>query len=291
VVVFAGDHGVAGEGVSVYPAEVTAQMCANFTGGGAAVSVLAARVGASLEVVDVGVAADLTHVAGLVHAKVALGTANMRSGPAMTQAQSEAAVEVGRQALDRAADEGTRCVVLGEMGIGNTTSAAVLTALVCRRPAQEVTGPGTGLDGAGLDAKTAVVADIVTRLHALDAGPREWLRQAGGLEIAALVGAMLRARAHRMVVVVDGFIVTAAALLACSLDESVRDQLVFAHRSAEPGHAVALHQLGASPVLDLGMALGEGSGGVLAVPVLRAACDILARMATFADAGVSEAAP
>ena len=290
VIVFAGDHGVAADGVSAYPPAVTAQMCATFTGGGAAVSVLAASVGAGLEVVDVGVAADVGDIDGLVHAKVAPGTANMRHGPAMSDAQAQAARDVGRTALERAAASGARCVVLGEMGIGNSTSASVLTALTSGRPAEEVTGRGTGVDAEGLQTKRRVVAEVVERVQAQDLGPGGWLCEAGGLEIAAMVGAALQAPRHRVVVLVDGFIATAAVLLACRIDDRVRRQLVFAHRSAEPGHTVALDQLGATPLLDLGLALGEGSGGVVALPLLRAACDILRRMATFADAGVSEAA-
>ncbi|CAN5389606.1 nicotinate-nucleotide--dimethylbenzimidazole phosphoribosyltransferase [soil metagenome] len=291
VIVFAGDHGVASDGVSVFPAEVTAQMCANFAGGGAAVAVLARSVGAGLEVVDVGVAADLTHIDGIVHAKVAHGTANLRHGPAMDQAGLDAAVEVGREVVRRAVSDGQRLVALGEMGIGNTTSAAILIGLLTGSAAADVTGPGTGLDPERLAAKQEVVAAALQRLAPLADDPASCLGHVGGFEIAALVGAVLESRSHRMPVLVDGFIVTAAALVACRMAPGVRRQLIFAHRSAEPGHRVALDALDAAPLLDLGMALGEGSGAALALPVLRAACDIVADMATFADAGVSGACP
>lgn len=286
VIVFAADHGVARDGVSAFPAEVTAQMCANF-GGGAAVAVLARSVGAGLEVVDVGVAADLRHIDGIVHAKVASGTANLRHGPAMDQSERDAALEVGREAVRRAAADGQRLVALGEMGIGNTTSAAILIGLLTGTDASLVTGRGTGLNPAGLAAKQEVVAAALGRLAPFADDPASCLGHAGGLEIAALVGAVLEARSHRMPVLIDGFIVTAAALVACRLAPGVRQQLIFAHRSAEPGHQVALQALDGQPLLDLGMALGEGSGAAMALPVLRAACDILADMATFADAGVS----
>lgn len=289
VIVFAGDHGVASDGVSAFPAEVTAQMCANFVGGGAAVAVLARSVGAGLEVVDVGVAADLSHIDNIVHAKVARGTANLRHGPAMDQATLDAALNVGRDAVRRAAADGQRLIALGEMGIGNTTSAAILIGLLTGSDASLVTGPGTGLDPEGLAAKQELVATALDRLAPLADDPASCLGHAGGFEIAALVGAVLESRSHRMPVLVDGFIVTAAALLACRLAPAVREQLIFAHRSAEPGHRVALEALDALPLLDLGMALGEGSGAAIAIPVLRAACDLLADMATFADAGVSGA--
>ena len=287
IVVFAADHGVAADGVSAFPQEVTAQMVGNFVAGGAAVALLGRAVGATLEVVDVGVAADLDGLDGVVHDKVAPGTANLRTAAAMSHEALDAALECGRRATVRAAEAGARTLLLGEMGIGNTTAAAVLTGLCCERGAEAVTGRGTGLDDAALERKRAVVADALSRLAGVADDPRECLREGGGLEIAALAGAMLEAPAHRLVVVVDGYIVTAAALVACRLRPLVRRQLVFAHRSAEPGHALALEALGAAPLLDLGLRLGEGSGAVLALPLLRAACTVLAEMATFAEAGVS----
>ena len=290
IVVFAGDHGVAADGVSAFPSEVTAQMCANFTSGGAAVAVLARTYGAALEVVDVGVASDISHVEGIVHAKVAPGTDNLRTSAAISdEATLERALRVGRDTTSRAVEGGVRCLALGEMGIGNTTSAAVLTGLLCDGDAETVTGRGTGVDEAGLQAKRAVVHEALQRCLPYASDARECLRQAGGLELAALVGAMLEAPAHDLPVVVDGYIVTAAALVACRIDPAVRAQLIFAHRSVEPGHTLALATLDAEPLLDLGLALGEGSGAALALPLLRGACAILRHMATFADAGVSGA--
>ncbi len=290
IVVFAGDHGVAADGVSAFPSEVTAQMCANFTSGGAAVAVLARAYGATLEVVDVGVASDISHIEGIVHAKVAPGTDNLRTSAAIgDDATLERALQVGRDTTIRAVGDGVRALALGEMGIGNTTSAAVLTGLLCDGNAETVTGRGTGLDEAGLHAKRAVVHEALQRCNPYASDPRECLRQTGGFELAALVGAMLEAPAHHLPVVVDGYIVTAAALVACRIDPAVRAQLVFAHRSVEPGHTLALATLGAEPLLDLGLALGEGSGGALALPLMRGACAILRDMATFADAGVSGA--
>jgi len=288
IVVFAADHGVASEGVSAFPAEVTAQMVGNFLAGGAAVAVLGRQARAELEVVDVGVAADLSAHEGLVHDKVARGTANLRVRAAMTHEQLDAALAAGRRAVVRAVDAGARTLLLGEMGIGNTTAAAVLTGLLCEAQAEPVTGRGTGVDDRALATKRAVVAAALARVGDLGGDPLECLREVGGFEIGALVGAMLEAPAHRLVVLVDGYIVTAAALLACRLRPSTRRQLVFAHRSAEPGHRLALAALEAEPLLDLELRLGEGSGAVLALPLLRAACTVLAEMATFADAGVSD---
>ena len=288
IVVFAADHGVAADGVSAFPVEVTAQMVHNFVAGGAAVSVLGRSVGAELEVVDVGVASDISTLDGVVHDKVACGTDNLRLGAAMSHEMLDAALDCGRRAVVRASEAGAHTLLLGEMGIGNTTSAAVLTGVLCAAAAAEVTGRGTGLDDAALERKRAVVAEVLERLGAeAAADPMECLREAGGLETAALVGAMLEAPAHRLIVVIDGYIVTSAALVACRLRPGVRRQLVFSHRSAEPGHARALAALEAEPLLDLGLRLGEGSGAVLALPLLRAACTVLSDMATFEEAGVS----
>jgi len=287
IVVFAADHGVTAEGVSAFPSEVTAQMVANFADGGAAVSVLGHQAGATLEIIDVGVASDLSALDGIVHDRVAAGTANLRHVAAMSHEGLEQALAAGRRAVVRAGDAGARTVLLGEMGIGNTTSAAVLTGLLGHADAATVTGRGTGLDDTALGLKRSVVAEAIGRLDGQRDDPLECLREAGGFEIAALVGAMMEAPAHRMTVLVDGYIVTAAALVACRLRPAVRRQLIFAHRSAEPGHALALRALDAEPLLDLGLRLGEGSGAVLALPLLRAACTVLADMATFESAGVS----
>lgn len=289
IVVFAADHGVAQAGVSAFPAEVTAQMMANFASGGAAVCVLAASTGASLEVVDVGVNADVSSLEQVVHSKVRAGTRNLAEGAAMSFEELDSALQVGREAVVRAVEAEHRCLGLGEMGIGNTTSAAILTGLMCGADAVSVTGRGTGLDDKQLSVKQDVVRTALLRLAPLSDDPMECLREAGGLEIAALVGAMLEAPAHKLPVIVDGFIVTSAALLACRLKPSVRSVLFFAHQSAETGHKIALHSLAAKPILQLDMRLGEGSATALAIPLLRGAAAVLRDMASFAEAGVSTA--
>jgi len=287
VIVFAADHGVAAEGVSAYPAAVTAQMVQGFVAGGAAVAVLAASQGVSLRAVDIGVDADLSAMADVVHAKVRRGSANLAIEAAMSHEELDAALQAGREAVVTAAEDGCRTLCLGEMGIANTTSAAVLTGVLTGSDAASVTGRGTGIDDERLQLKRSVVARAMARTQAHADDPLELLREAGGLEIAALVGAMMEAPAHRLVVLVDGYIVTAAALVALKIRPTVRDSLLFAHRSAEPGHAAALAACEAEPLLDLGLRLGEGSGAMLALPLLRAAVTILTDMATFTSAGVS----
>lgn len=289
IVVFAADHGVTAEGVSAYPAEVTMQMMHNFASGGAAVCVLGAAAGADLEIVDVGVCGDVSDLAQVVHAKVRSGTRNLTVEAAMSADELDCALQVGHDAVVRAAEAGCRCLGLGEMGIGNTTSAAILTGLLCNVSAQRVTGRGSGLNDSQLPVKQQVVDTSLARLAQYRSQPLECLRLAGGLEIAALTGAMLEAEAQRLPVLVDGFIVTAAALVACRIQPSVRDYLFFSHLSAESGHQVALKQLQAQPILQLDMRLGEGSATALALPILRSAALILRDMASFADAGVSTA--
>jgi nicotinate-nucleotide--dimethylbenzimidazole phosphoribosyltransferase len=288
--IFGADHGVAAEGVSLFPAEVTAQMMANFASGGAAICVLTRSFGVQCEVLDVGVNADLSGLAGIVHAKVARGSGNLRRSPALTPEHLVQAMGVGAQAAVRAFKSGIKTLVLGEMGIGNTTSAAALICAYTGASPSEVVGAGTGVSGAALALKTTVVAEALTRTaKSGNAKPaaREILAELGGLEIAALAGAMIEAHTLGLIVLVDGFIVTAAALAACQIEPATRANLVFAHRSAERGHSIALGALNATPLLDLGLRLGEGSGAALAVPLVRAAAAIINDMASFADAGVS----
>jgi nicotinate-nucleotide--dimethylbenzimidazole phosphoribosyltransferase len=298
VVVMAADHGVAAERVSAYPQEVTAQMVLNFLREGAAVNVLARRAGAHVRVVDMGV----KDAAGLVRGHPALfeagstslgpGTANFLQGPAMTREQVERAVETGRRAVrGLQIHAGIRTVALGEMGIGNTTSASALTAALTGAPADAVTGRGTGLDEAGWRHKVGVVVRALGRHFPGRAGPvapLDALTAVGGFEIAGLVGVALEAAARRLVVVLDGFISSAAGLLAAHLMPEARGYFVAGHRSPEPGHRVLLEALGLEPLLDLGLRLGEGSGAVLALNLLQCAADIMRDMATFAEAGVSD---
>lgn len=289
LVVFGADHGVAAEGVSAYPAVVTAQMMANLATGGAAACVFTRTLGVSLEIVDVGVAADLSALTGIVHAKVRPGTANLATGAAMTSEDLAAAIEVGREAARRGARDGCRALALGEMGIANTTSAAALASALTGASPEITVGRGTGVDDEILAKKRRVVARALA-LHVKPAAiVSDLLAALGGLEIAAVTGAVLEASERGMAVVVDGFIVSVAVLAAVRLDARCRAACFFSHRSAEAGHAAVLRTLGTEPLLDLGLRLGEGTGAVLALPLLRAACAMLSGMATFADAGVSEA--
>lgn len=288
LLVFAADHGVAARGVSAYPSDVTWQMVHNFLGGGAAASVLARQHGLALTVVDVGVAHAFEPQPGLLQAKVAPGSADMTQGPAMTEQQCRVALQVGRSAV---ADRPGNVVLLGEMGIGNSSAAALLTARLTGRPLAACVGRGTGLDDAGLQRKLSVLQQAADR-HADATEPLDLLARLGGLEIAAIAGAALQAAAERRVIVVDGYICSAAVAVAAALSPAVLQRCVFAHASAEPGHRALLAHLGAEPLLDLGLRLGEGSGAALAWPLLESATRVLAEMASFDSAQVSrETAP
>lgn len=286
VLIFAGDHGVTAEGVSAYPSEVTPQMVQNFLRGGAAINALARNAGARVTVVDVGVAADLAHP-DLVVRKVRQGTANMARGPAMSRAEAEQALAAGMETARAQIARGARCLVLGEMGIGNTTpSAALLAAFSGRSPAEDC-GRGTGLDDAGLQRKVAAVQRALAVNRPDPADPVGVLAKVGGLEIGALAGAMLAAAAERVPVLIDGFIVGVAALVACRIEPRTVSYLIPSHCSAEPGHRMLLDLLGLKPLMELELRLGEGSGATLALPMLQAACRVMREMATFEQAGVS----
>jgi nicotinate-nucleotide--dimethylbenzimidazole phosphoribosyltransferase len=285
VVVAAADHGW---GVSAYPAEVTRQMALNFASGGAAVSVLAREVGAELVVVDAGIREPVDHPA--VRAlRFGPGTADATRGPAMREGDAYRALLAGVELAEELVAHGATAIALGEMGIGNTTSAAALHAALLGADVHAVCGPGTGLDDSGMQRKRETVARALdANRDALD-DPLRTLAALGGFEIAFLVGVALGAAAARAVVVLDGFIVGAAALVAARLRPEAIGFMVAAHRSPEPGHALALEALGLRPLLDLELRLGEGTGAVLALPLLRAARAILVEMATFAAAGVTDA--
>jgi nicotinate-nucleotide--dimethylbenzimidazole phosphoribosyltransferase len=290
LVVCAADHGIAAQGVSAYPAEVTRQMVLNFLGGGAAVSVLARQHGLALTVVDCGVAHSFAPQPGLVIAKVdgaEHGTADASRGPAMALAQARQALRQGRALVHGLPGN---VLLLGEMGIANTSAAALLMARLTGQALQCCVGRGTGLDDAGLARKQAVLQAALAA-NAGAVAPLDALAALGGLEIATLAGAALQAAAERRVVVVDGFITTAAVAVAHALAPAVLERCVFAHASAESGHAAWLAHLGVQPLLDLGLRLGEGSGAALAWPLLESACRILGEMASFASAGVSEKRP
>jgi nicotinate-nucleotide--dimethylbenzimidazole phosphoribosyltransferase len=289
VYVFAADHGITAEGVSAYPSEVTRQMVLNFLSGGAAINVLARLNHVDVNVVDVGVDGDLAGHAGLAQYKVRRGSRNMLREAAMSEEELAAAISVGLTLAEAAFAKGNNLLAVGEMGIGNTTAASVMTAALTGTPASLVTGRGTGLDSAAYDHKCRIVDAVVRRHFAQPKGAREILRCAGGLEIAAMTGMMLGAARRQIAIVIDGFISTAAAAIACGLAPAVRSYLFAGHQSQEPGHRVLLAHLNLEPILDLHMRLGEGSGAVLAMPVLEAAMRLYQEMATFASAGISGA--
>jgi nicotinate-nucleotide--dimethylbenzimidazole phosphoribosyltransferase len=285
--VFAGDHGVWAQGVSPWPQAVTAQMVANVAAGGASVSVLARHAGADIRLYDLGVAGPLPAHEGVRRHRIAAGTADLSAGPAMTREQCLRAVGVGLQAAADAAAAGYRCLLAGEVGIGNTTPAAALVSVFTGRPAAEVTGAGAGATGADLDRKKAVVARGIAVNGASAADPLGALAAVGGFEHAAIVGYLLGAARHRLPVILDGVIVCSAALVAVALAPAVRDYLIAGHDGVEPGIRAALEVLRLDPVLALDLRLGEGSGALTALPVVQAAAKILREMATFTDAGVS----
>jgi len=289
VAVFAGDHGVVAQGVTPWPSEVTAQMVATFCAGGAAINALARQVGAQLVVVDVGVAGELPPHPALLDRKVAPGTRDLSVGPAMTLDQARAAWSRGEEVAQDLVAGGARLLVMGDMGIGNTTPSAALIAAYTGRPAAGCTGRGTGVDDATLARKTAVVAAAVERVAG--AGPEEVLAEVGGFEIAALAGFAAAGVAARVPVLADGVIALAALLAAEALAPGTRHGCIAGHRSAEPGASVALDHLGLGPLLDLDLRLGEGSGACLAVPLVQAAARVLREVATFDAAGVQDKRP
>jgi nicotinate-nucleotide--dimethylbenzimidazole phosphoribosyltransferase len=287
IYVVAADHGVTAEGVSAYPREVTAQMVDNFLSGGAAINVLARAGGIDVRIVDAGVDADLSNREGLTHAKTMRGTANFAVGPAMSRAGAELCVAAGIELTGIAAGDGIQLLGIGEMGIGNTTSASAITAVLLGRDPETVTGRGTGVDDRGLAHKISVIRRAI-EVNKPDAGDAiDVLAKVGGAEIGVMAGIVLGAAANQIPVVADGFISTSAAALALKLQPKARDYLFSGHRSAERGHAALIEFSGEEPVLDLSMRLGEGTGAALAMNVIVAAAKLLSEMATFADAGVS----
>jgi nicotinate-nucleotide--dimethylbenzimidazole phosphoribosyltransferase len=288
VVVMAGDHGVAEEGVSAFPQEVTAQMVANFATGGAAINVLARQAGARVVVVDMGVKVPIPGLAGVQDRRVGPGTANLARGPAMTRQAAVRALEAGIEVASELASEGVRVLAIGEMGIANTTSASALTAALTGMPPAEVTGHGTGIDGAAHARKVEVVARALAVNRPDPADPLGVLAALGGFELAGMAGVVLGAAQRRVPVVVDGFIASAAALAAARIAPAARHVLLPAHRSVEAGHRAVLQALGLRPLLDLELRLGEGTGAALALHLVEAAALVLDEMATFEAAGVSD---
>ncbi len=284
----AADHGVTVEGVSAYPKEVTAQMVANFIAGGAGINVIAGHVGARVVVADVGIAGEARGYPGLKAKRIGPGTKNMAEGPAMTRDEAVRSVENGIALFEEELAAGIAIAGLGEMGIGNTTPSSAIAAVLTGAPVEEVTGKGTGLDEKGLRGKIAVIKKSIAVNSPDPSDPFDVLAKVGGFEIGGLVGIAIAAAAHKVPVVLDGFISGASALIASHIEPKVRGYLIASHRSVEKGHAVILAHLGLQPLFDLGLRLGEGTGAALGIGLADCAVKLLTRMATFKTAGVSE---
>jgi NaMN:DMB phosphoribosyltransferase len=284
IVVFCADHGICAEGVNAFPPQITHQHLRNFIGGGAAIAVLAKLTGSELVICDVGVDADVSHLPGIRHSKVRRGTRNFAQEPAMTPAECDAAMHVGYTTVCELRERGIRVVAIGEMGIGNTTAAAAVTAALTGKPPEVVTGRGSGLSPEGVAHKAAVIRRALEHHRPAPHAPYDILVKIGGLDLAAMCGAFLGCAAGRLVAVADGYVSTAAAALAVALAPAAREFMVFGHRSAEPGHQVLLDMLGVTPLLQLDLCLGEASGAALALSILDAACSLHVGMMTFAEA-------
>jgi nicotinate-nucleotide--dimethylbenzimidazole phosphoribosyltransferase len=285
ILVFAGDHGLTEEGISPFPKDVTWQMVMNFVAGGAAINVFCRQNGISLKVVDAGVDYDFPAGIPVIDAKVARGTRNMRREPAMTAKECAEAMQKGRELVDAEAGNGCNIIGFGEMGIGNTSASSLLMHRFLNLPVETCTGAGTGMVGEQLTHKMKILKEVSERYNPQT--PGETLATFGGLEIAMMVGAMLEACDRKMVLLIDGFICTAAALTAIEMNADVRKNCVFCHSSDEQGHKLMLEHLNASPLLQLDLRLGEGTGAALAFPVVQAAVNFLNEMASFEAAGVS----
>jgi len=290
VFVFAGDHGVVSEGTSSYPQEVTGLMVRNFLQGGAGINVLARCAGAGVTIVDIGMKDELPDINGLIRRNVRRGTRNMAEGPAMTLKETEAAIDTGVEMAEAAFRRGALMVATGEMGIGNTTPSAALFAALLPAGVEEVTGRGTGLDDDGLRRKAAVIAKALKVNNRAMGDPLSALSAVGGLEIAGICGLCIGGAARRMTVVVDGFISTAAALVAMRLNPNIRDYLFFSHKSSEKGHGVFFKREGIRPILDLGLRLGEGTGAVLGMQIIENSLSLYREMATFEEMGITPGA-
>jgi nicotinate-nucleotide--dimethylbenzimidazole phosphoribosyltransferase len=288
VLVMAGDHGVVQEGVSAYPQAVTVQMVQNILNGGAAINVLTRQTGTRLVVADLGVAEDLPSHPELIVRKIGYGTQNIARGPAMSRDQATASLEAGAQICLAQMERGLDIMATGEMGIGNTTPSAAIAAALTGLTATEIAGRGTGVDDQGLQRKIAAIENALQTNQPDPSDGLDVLAKIGGFEIGGLAGAILAAAANRRPVVIDGFISTAAAMLAVSLAPEVRSYLIAAHTSQERGHHLMMEWLRIEPLLDLKLRLGEGTGAVLAMTLVEAACRLLSEMATFDQAGVSE---
>jgi len=286
ITIFAADHGIAAEGVSAFPQSVTGQMVQNFASGGAAISVLAKSLNASLQVINIGTVDQLEPISGVEDQRIAAGTANFTVKSAMTEEQLQKALSIGQRAIKNALDEGVQLWIGGEMGIANTTSATALACAYFDIAAAEIVGPGTGLDNAGQIHKSAVIHKALDLFNASAQKPLKNLQYLGGFEIAALTGAYIAAAQAGIPVIVDGFICSVAALYAQAINPSITPWLLFSHQSAEPGHQQVLSAFEQQPMLDLGLRLGEASGAATVLPLIRLACDLHNNMATFCEAEI-----
>lgn len=291
VVTMAGDHGVVDEGVSAFPQEVTPQMVNNFVRGGAAINVLAAVAGAEVLVVDMGIAANLDELAReakILSYKISNGTSNMTQGPAMTRAQAEQALLSGIEIVGNLVKDNVELLATGDMGIGNTTSSSAILSVLSRQPVYEVTGRGTGISDTALENKIRVIEKAIALNKPDFKDPVDVLAKVGGFEIGGIAGVILGAAYHRVPVVIDGFISSAAALVAKALAPNSVEYMIAAHRSQEYGHSLLLEELGLNPLLNLNLRLGEGTGAALAMNIVEAAAQVICRMLTFEAAGVTD---
>lgn len=289
IIVMAGDHGVVNEGVSAYPQEVTPQMVYNFLRGGAGINVIARHVGAKVKVVDMGVAAELEPHPKLVNKKIAYGTRNMAEGPAMTKEEGWASIQAGMEVVEGEIEEGATIIGTGDMGIGNTTPSTAILATFTSSPLEKLIGRGTGINEEGLIRKIKAIEKALRINQPDPKDPLDVLAKVGGFEIGGLAGVILGAAIRRRPVIIDGFISSSAALLASRIDPRTTDYMMASHVSAEPGHKIMLELMGLKPMLYMEMRLGEGTGAALGMSLVEAACKILSEMATFGEAGVSEA--
>ncbi|MDT8859297.1 nicotinate-nucleotide--dimethylbenzimidazole phosphoribosyltransferase [Alkalihalobacillus sp. MEB130] len=287
ILVFAADHGITEEGVSAYPKEVTEQMVLNFLNGGAAINVFSRQIGALLEIIDIGIAADSKHDR-LVNRKIRRGTANFLKEDAMSLEQAEAAIEAGYLEGLRMIKKGVQCLILGEMGIGNTSSSSAIVSVLSNESVNNVVGHGTGITSEQFVHKVAVITQSIEQRKPNRNDPIDLISKLGGLEIAGMAGAMLAAAEQRIPVLVDGFICTTSALLAKEINANVADYLLVTHQSVEPGHSIATELLGKEPIINLGLRLGEGTGAAVAFPIIQSATLMLKEMATFSSAGITD---
>ncbi|MFD1037818.1 nicotinate-nucleotide--dimethylbenzimidazole phosphoribosyltransferase [Virgibacillus byunsanensis] len=285
VLVFAADHGITDEGVSAYPQEVTEQMVRNFLNGGAGINVFSRQIGALLEIIDIGVTSTIKDER-LIDKKVRFGTANFYQENAMTRKEAEDALEVGYQQGLEIINKGAKCLILGEMGIGNTTASSAILAVLSKAQIASLVGHGTGIADDAFEHKIEVIKQALVKRNPNPQDPVDIMAKVGGLEIAGMTGAMLAAASQRVPILVDGFICTVAALLAKEISQAASNYMIVTHQSAEPGHQVAISLLGNKPLIDLGLRLGEGTGATIAYPIIQSATLMVKEMATFNTAGV-----